>query len=225
MDFKRVLSSIILLPMVILLIVFTNKYIIDVVVSIITIISLYEYYKAVSKESKPIKWLGYVLAALISIIHIVNIENLYKALTFLVPIVISILFIEVIIKNMKLTFKDLAYSAFGIFYIVFFLMFLALTAGINNGKIFIWYAFISAWATDVFAYIIGKRMGKHKFSKVSPKKSIEGCIAGIIGTIILTFIYTYIINKTLYIRNIICNNINICYSIKYNRAIWRLCSI
>ena len=40
-------------------------------------------------------------------------------------------------------------------------------------------------------------MGKHKFSKVSPKKSIEGCIGGTIGAILIMLIYTYIINKYL----------------------------
>ena len=49
--------------------------------------------------------------------------------------------------------------------------------------------------TDTFAYIIGKRFGKHKFSEVSPKKSIEGCIAGIVGAVIIALIYTYAINS------------------------------
>ena len=58
-----------------------------------------------------------------------------------------------------------------------------------------WYAIIAAWGTDIFAYLIGKRFGKHKFSKVSPKKSIEGCIAGILGAVIIALIYTVAINS------------------------------
>ena len=42
---------------------------------------------------------------------------------------------------------------------------------------------------------IGKRFGKHKFSKVSPKKSIEGCIAGTIGATVLALIYTFVLNN------------------------------
>ena len=41
----------------------------------------------------------------------------------------------------------------------------------------------------------GKKFGKHKFSKVSPKKSIEGCICGTVGALICILIYTYIANK------------------------------
>ena len=59
------------------------------------------------------------------------------------------------------------------------------------------YVFLAAWGTDTFAYCIGKRLGKHKFSKVSPKKSIEGCIAGTVSAIILMVLYTVILNKNL----------------------------
>ena len=54
---------------------------------------------------------------------------------------------------------------------------------------------IAAWGTDIFAYFIGKHFGKHKFSKVSPKKSIEGCIAGTIGAVVLMLGYTYFANN------------------------------
>ena len=64
----------------------------------------------------------------------------------------------------------------------------------KDGKILIWYAILAAWGTDIFAYFIGKNFGKHKFSKVSPKKSIEGCIGGTIGAVVLMLIYTYIAN-------------------------------
>ena len=67
----------------------------------------------------------------------------------------------------------------------------------KNGKFLLGYIFIASWGTDVFAYCIGRRFGKHKFSKVSPKKSIEGCIAGTIGSTVLALIYTIILNNVL----------------------------
>lgn len=66
--------------------------------------------------------------------------------------------------------------------------------GLENGKILIWYVLFSGWATDVFAYSIGRRFGKHKLSPVSPKKSVEGAIAGTLAAIIVTTAYTYFIN-------------------------------
>ena len=40
---------------------------------------------------------------------------------------------------------------------------------------------MSSWITDVFAYFIGSKFGKHKLAQdVSPKKSVEGAIAGLV---------------------------------------------
>ena len=96
---------------------------------------------------------------------------------------------------MKINFKDISYTLFGIIYVITCISFIAQIRGMENGRYLVWFAIIAAWGTDTFAYIIGKRFGKHKFSEVSPKKSIEGCIAGIIGAVIIALIYTYAINS------------------------------
>ena len=74
------------------------------------------------------------------------------------------------------------------------MMFIAFINGMPNGKILIWFAFIAAWGTDIFAYVFGKKIGKHKFSKISPKKTVEGCIGGTIGAVVLALIYAYFVN-------------------------------
>ena len=106
-----------------------------------------------------------------------------------------LLFLQVIITDMKTTFKDVAYTLIGILYIPFFLMFWELIRRMDNGKVLMGYTLVIAWSTDIFAYLIGKKFGKHKFSKISPKKSIEGCIAGNLGSVVITLIYTMIIKK------------------------------
>ena len=47
------------------------------------------------------------------------------------------------------------------------------------------------------AYLVGKHFGKHKFSKVSPNKTIEGCVAGTLGAIISCLVYTFILKQFL----------------------------
>lgn len=65
----------------------------------------------------------------------------------------------------------------------------------DNGKYAFPLIFISAWMTDVFAYFIGSKLGKHKLcSKVSPKKSVEGAIGGVIGNIVGFLVYAFIIS-------------------------------
>jgi len=198
MDIKRVTSALLGLPIVMIIILLGNKYVIDVALSIVAIISLHEYYNAFNKY-KPIKWIGYLSAFLICFIHLIPTEQLFYYIVLYIPFIIIALFIELIIKDLKINIIDIAISLFGILYIVLFIMFLPLLAGVENGKILIWYALFSAWGTDVFAYVIGKtfKLGKHKFSKISPNKSIEGCIAGLIGAISVCLIYTVCLDKFL----------------------------
>lgn len=190
MDVKRISSAILGLPMVIVVLLFGNKYIIDIALSIVAIISLHEYFNAF-KQYKPIKWVGYLSAIVIAFLHIIPQEELTKIISLGIPVILAILFIQLIIENMKISIIDIAITLFGICYIVLFTAFIPILAGAMDGKILIWYVLIIAWGTDIFAYLIGKRFGKHKFSKISPNKSIEGCIAGIVGAVALSLLYTY----------------------------------
>lgn len=197
MDIKRITSGLLGFPLVLLILLIGNKYIVDVALSIIALIAMNEYYNAVSKVSRPVRWLGYVSCISIALIHVIPIDYLNMVITILIPSILIILFAQVIATDMKTNFKDIAYTFIGIFYVVFFMMFVAFIDGMPNGKVLIWYALFAAWGTDIFAYFIGKHFGKHKFSKVSPKKSIEGCIGGTIGAVILMVIYTYFVNSYL----------------------------
>ena len=50
--------------------------------------------------------------------------------------------------------------------------------------------------TDTFAYIAGMMIGKHKVTKLSPKKSWEGYIIGsLMGTFIMAMFYITVINN------------------------------
>lgn len=66
---------------------------------------------------------------------------------------------------------------------------------ITNGRILIWYVFLASWGTDIFAYLIGRHFGKHKFTDISPNKSIEGCIGGLLGAFVMVLVYTFVCNK------------------------------
>lgn len=194
MDLKRVSSTVLGLPMVIIVLLLGNKYVIDVALAIVAVIALHEYFNAFSKY-KPIKWIGYLSAISISLIHIIPEDMLLKTIALVIPVIVIVLFMQLVIKNMKISIIDIAITLFGICYIVLFILFIPLMAGEKNGKIYIWYIFIISWGTDIFAYLVGKRFGKHKFSKISPNKSIEGCVAGIVGAVVLALIYTFFVNK------------------------------
>jgi len=195
MDWKRISSALIGFPLVVLVLLLGNKIVISIVISLIAIMCMYEYFNAVSKKAKPIKWIGYLSCLVIAIVSFISIETLKNIILIGISVIFAIMFFNVVISDMKKDFQDATYTLFGIIYIVFFLIFFVLIRNLENGKILIWYPIFIAWGTDVFAYIFGKRIGKHKFSKISPKKTVEGCIAGTIGAIIVVFIYTFLVNK------------------------------
>ena len=51
MSIKRILSGIILFPIFALILIFGNKYIVDVFISIVAIMSLHEFYKAFKEKA------------------------------------------------------------------------------------------------------------------------------------------------------------------------------
>jgi len=218
---KRLLTGLIGFPIVILVFIFANKYIIDVLAAAVACIAIHEYFKVVTKEVKNLSWIGYILALGIAFIHMVNTKIALASLAILFPTVLMILFLHIIISNMKITFKDIAFAGFGICYVISLIMFIPLIYGIGDtttlkflnepsfadqvvntfqntpisGKYLIWYIVWAAWGCDTFAYLVGMAIGKHHFSKVSPKKSIEGCIGGVFGAVLFSVIYTIVINN------------------------------
>jgi len=199
MNMTRIISAVVGFPIVALLLVFGNKYLIDVVFAIIAVMSLHEFYNCfkVEKKAKPVTIIGYITCILIAFIHIIPQNYLVYVIAMFFPTCILLLFLAVIASEMKYNIKDISLTFFGICYITLFIMFVPILMGANNGKILVWYILFAAWGTDLFAYIVGKNLGKHKFSKISPNKSIEGCIGGVLGAVIFTTLYTYIINRYL----------------------------
>lgn len=199
MDIKRITSILLGFPLVVIILTFGNKYIVDICLALIAMLAMQEYFNAISKDAKPVRWIGYLACSFIALIHILPTYlpqlPINQILSMGIPTIMLILFSQVIFTNMKTNFKDIAYTFFGMVYVIGFIVFIALLRGLDNGRILVWYAIIAAWGTDTFAYLIGIRFGKHKLNKISPKKSVEGAIGGIIGAIVLVILYTLVMNN------------------------------
>ena len=199
MDIKRVTSILLGFPLVVLILTLGNKYIVDICLAFIAMLAMQEFFNAVSKDAKPVRWIGYLSCLFIGLIHIVPTFlpqiPINQILILGIPTILLILFAQVIFTNMKTNFKDIAYTFLGMAYVIGLIVFIALLRGLDDGRILVWYAIIAAWGTDTFAYLIGIRFGKHKLSKISPKKSIEGAVAGTIGAVLISIVYTIIMNN------------------------------
>lgn len=190
MDVKRILTSVLGLPAIIALIIFGNNTIIDIFFAVVATFAIREYFGAFekSKKAKPIKWIGYLIALSISILRLFHVQSsltsidvdMMNVMFSLIIFAVFVVFFHILNSGMKKNIVDGAVTLFGILYVPVLIMFLPMIYSQKNGQILIFYVIICGWITDIFAYLGGKIFSsrKHKFSKISPNKSIEGCIAG-----------------------------------------------
>ena len=191
MKVKRVISGIIMFIMVAVVLIIGNKFAVNLAVSLVALLSINEYFNVFKEKKNVDRWIGNLLAISKAFMDYIPINLMLT----LIPAIIILLFLKVIVTEMKTNFEDIAITLFGIIYIIGFIIFIPMIFSLNNGKFLIWYLAFAAWGTDTFAYMVGMKFGKHKFTSISPKKSIEGCIGGVVGAIIVSLIYTYFINK------------------------------
>ena len=68
MNIKRILTTLIGFPLVTLIIIYGNKYLMDCLIGIIACIAIHEYFKLdKNSELKKISWVGYLIAIMISL--------------------------------------------------------------------------------------------------------------------------------------------------------------
>src|ERR1700690_1132222 len=54
------------------------------------------------------------------------------------------------------------------------------------GAMWVIYTLLAVWAGDIFAYFVGKSLGRHRMApRISPKKTWEGAIASILASVII----------------------------------------
>ena len=210
---------VIILTVPILIYVFLSGDITFLIFNIIVIgISMYEFYTILRNKGKGVYYktgimLGVSLPILIYFKHDISIlfrylrifnyktEIAFDSGAFVIFSLMSIAILQILGSKIKNSTEELMYTLLGIIYIAFFLSYMMIIREeFHNGKIMLLYTFISIWACDTLAYIVGVLIGGKIFKtrlseKISPKKSIEGFIGGILGVFISTYSFIYIYRK------------------------------
>lgn len=186
----RIITSIILLPLVVSSFLIGGYYFIFLL-SIVSLLSAYEISGMVTPKSltgltvATLSWAG-IFSAIIVANNFLHSFTLLTCVLFIANI--AFLFIPQI--NKQVYEKSCA-----IFYINFYVLYgigslFWLREGLNKplGIAFIFLACLATWANDSCAYFGGRLWGKHKlFASVSAKKTWEGFFAGAIGSLGLIF--------------------------------------
>lgn len=196
---KRILSGAVIFATVLVVFILGNTYVVDIALCLVALRCVYELSNAFEKKGySAIRWVAYLACIVLGLVHIFPESSGLMIYELMLPISIVLCFGDLVFrKNKKRTAIDVAVTAFEILYIVMFLSVLSKIRTMENGKFFIWYVFIAAWVTDVFALYTGRTIGKHHFTEISPNKTLEGCVGGLIGAVIGMALYTVALNNIL----------------------------
>ncbi|RMC50895.1 phosphatidate cytidylyltransferase [Lactobacillus sp. ESL0225] len=99
----------------------------------------------------------------------------------------------VLSKN-KTNFDDIGVYTLGSLYIGTGFHYMAGIRNSPHGLALLCYVFVVVWLTDTGAYMIGRKIGRHKlWPVISPNKTWEGSIGGTICAVICATIYAYFV--------------------------------
>lgn len=203
--FKRYLTAIILIPIVVFLIFIANPFQFSFVILLVLILGLSEIFKMLElKGIKPIKIQAYLyLAVFIFMFCKSGFSHLPLLLflmlfTILTQKVIKIGELDRVMIDVSATFLSILYFAF----LGGFLVMIRCFEGQSGQKLIILFLAI-IWIGDTAAMHIGKAFGVRKLSHLSPNKTVEGAIAGAIGSILGAIIFKIITQLNIPFRHTI----------------------
>lgn len=105
---------------------------------------------------------------------------------------IMLLLVNMVFSRNKINFDDVGVTVLAAAYIgIGFHYFIAAR---QTGLTMLLYILFVIWATDIGAYQIGRKLGKHKLApQISPNKTWEGSIGGSICAVIIGGAFTYFV--------------------------------
>ena len=162
---------------------------------VVSLIGLFEMNRALKLNWGVFAWTGYAFAVVYYVL--LAIFN-SMALSFtLIGIFLAVELGVFVFTFPRYQLEQVFCGFFEVFYVPIALSFVyLLRIHPPSGAYLVWLVFISAFGSDIFAYLIGMLFGKHPLvPKLSPKKSIEGAVGGLLGAVVLALIYALIVRN------------------------------
>lgn len=177
----RLLSTIVLVSITVVAIIFKLPFII--VVSLLTFVALYEFFTLVEKKGVRVyKYFGTIIGLIIplSIFYKFELTKGWELL-FVVIGLISLFILQIVKKDNSQATFSISVTIFGILYISWLFSFIVKIRLLSHGAALTGALIFITKVTDIGAYLIGSRFGKHSFiPRISPKKTIEGTVGGLL---------------------------------------------
>ena len=194
---QRIATAVVLIPLVLLLVLKAPLYVLAIVAGAVALLAIAEFLKLVTHYAvQPLGPATYAFVALFFVFVIVASTNrtpLVETTAILYGLALAaalapFVFLTVAMRRANLTsgYPAAAASAFAFVYIAIPMALLVAIRQQPAGAIWTIYTLLAVWAGDIFAYFVGKSLGRHRMSpEISPKKTWEGAAASILASVIV----------------------------------------
>jgi phosphatidate cytidylyltransferase len=194
---KRIATAVILIPLVLFLVLKAPVYVLALVAGAVALLAVAEFLKLATRYGvQSIGLPTYAFVALFFVFVIVASTNrtplvVGTAVIYglaLATALAPFLFLTIAMQRADLSsgYPAAAASVFAFAYIGIPMALLVEIRQQAAGAIWVIYTLLAVWAGDIFAYFVGKAVGRHLMSpEVSPKKTWEGAIASILASVIV----------------------------------------
>ncbi len=187
MNKNRLISSVIMIAVTTAAVIYEWLFIIALLA--LTIAGLYEFFYLIKKKGIPIySYTGIIIGALIPISIFFHFEPTKGwELFFIVLVLLMIFLMQFMRKENTNAIVGISTTLFGVLYVSWFFSFLIkvryLLPDMQGIKLLAFIIIITKLG-DIGALLIGSRWGRHPlFPRVSPKKTIEGCLGSFVFSI------------------------------------------
>jgi len=194
---KRIATAVILIPLVLLLVLKAPPYVLAIVAGAVAMLAIAEFLKLVTHYGiQPLTLATYAFVALFFLFVMVASANrtpLVETTAMLYGLAVAaalapFVFLTVGMNrtNLPSGYPAAAASVFAFAYIAIPMALLVAIRQQPAGAIWTIYTLLAVWAGDIFAYFVGKSLGRHRMSpEISPKKTWEGAVASILASVIV----------------------------------------
>jgi len=207
---KRVLTAVVLIPIVLILVLRAPVPVLALVTAAVALLAIHELLKLSEAYAiRPQRWPTYIFVGLFFLVIAIPSATPLLSTSGFAYIALSaavlapFLFLSIGMRRAELAsaFPAAMASTFSFAYTALPLACLVQLREQWQGSFYLLYLLLLVWAGDVFAYFIGKSIGRHRMSpRVSPKKTWEGAIASVMASVavgLLMFHYSLPISTAL----------------------------
>jgi phosphatidate cytidylyltransferase len=192
---KRIATAVVLIPIVLVLILRAPVYVLAVIAAVVALLTIHEFLKLTESYGvQSLRLPTYLFVGVFFLLLALNTGNEKPLLSTAVFVycvgftaaIAPFLFLTVAMRRADLRsgYPAAAASVFAFTYIALPMGMLVQLREQAAGAIYLLYLLLVVWAGDIFAYFVGKSMGRHLMApRISPKKTWEGAAASLIASV------------------------------------------